>query len=159
MFGLCEQSFTSKSLSSLVNIDISMTGKLHEEMLVKSIDALKRSGLRVVRIDKRKHPDAIAIDFQTKTVIAVEVETNPTGIYLTRRAYMGVPTNEYEEEIIVTTRIPNAKSMEAYEMCRALRQDGRTVRGIRGMIKYRLGEDVSIGTIHKWINGSRKPRL
>jgi hypothetical protein len=135
-----------------------MTGIIHESILTKAIDIIETSGLRVIRIDKRKHPDAIAIDFNTRSIIAIEAETNPTGIYLTRRAYLNIPQG-YDDEIIVTTQLasPRIKSMNAYRLCLSLRTSGKTIRDIKRTIKTTLGEDVAIGTLHKWICGNSKP--
>ncbi len=131
-----------------------MASKKHEEILQKAINELEKNGLRVIRLDSRTVPDAIAIDFENRKVSAVEASTNPTNIWLTKMKYNRVPV-QFDEEIIATTvlRHPKQKSYKAYILALELRKQGMTERKIQDEIKKRLDEKVSRGTVHYWISG------
>ena len=131
-----------------------MPSKEHEEILQRAILALANEGLRVIRLDSVCVPDAIAIDFENKKVIAVEAETNPTGIYLVKAKYERHP-RQFDEEIIATKkpRKLKQKSYQAYVLALELHRQGLSERKIKTEIEKRLGEKVSVGTVHYWVTG------
>jgi len=130
----------------------------HEELLAKGIEALKESGLRVIRLDRRTIPDAIAVDFQSKKIMAVETETSASSIWLTRRSYERHP-KQFDEEIVITKPFDRThfKSRKAYELCLELKAKNYSERQIQREVKERLNEHVSSGQIHNWIAGRSKP--
>lgn len=131
--------------------------KQHEEILTKAIEILRKQGLKVIRLDCRTTPDAIAIDFENKTVDVVEASTSPSNIYLTKMKYERYP-KQFNNEIIVTSFKPRkCKSAKAYFLALELKKKGFTERKIRAEIKKRLGEKVSNGTIHYWVSGQTRP--
>jgi hypothetical protein len=131
-----------------------MPSKEHEEILQKAILALRNEGLRVIRLDSTCVPDAIAIDFENRKVSAVEADTNPTNIYLTKAKYERYPP-QFDEEIIATKELrkPRQKSYQAYVLALELRRQGLSERKIKVEIEKRLGEKVSAGTVHYWVTG------
>jgi hypothetical protein len=131
-----------------------MPSQLHEQILLKAIDALQKEGLRVIRLDCTCIPDAIAIDFQNKKVYAVEADTSPSTIYLTKVKYERYPP-QFDEAIIATKELkkPRQKSYRAYLLALELRKQGFSERKIKAEIEKRLGEKVSSGTVHYWLVG------
>jgi len=131
-----------------------MPSEKHEELLRKAIQELQNQGLRVIRLDSMVVPDAIAIDFENKKVTAVEVDTSPTNVYLTRVKYDRYPP-QFDDAIIVTSRLPNSKvkSYRAYLLALELRKQGLSERKIKSEIERQLGEKVSASTVHYWVSG------
>lgn len=130
-----------------------MPSKLHEEILSKAIDVLAREGYKVIRLDSRAIPDAIAIDFENKKVIAVEADTSPSSIFLTRMKYE--KDSQYDEGIIVTKTFPRSRSKPyyIYKLALELRSKGLSERKIAEEIFKREGVKVANSTIHYWISG------
>lgn len=135
-----------------------MSNNLHEEILIRAIRKLENEGLKIIRLDRRNIPDAVAIDFQNRKIFAIEAETNPTGIWITKRKYERYP-QQYDEEIVVAPRKISGryKSRKAYELCLELHKSGLSERAIQREIFKRLNEKVSTGQTHNWIAGRSKP--
>jgi hypothetical protein len=131
-----------------------MPSEKHEELLRKAIQELQNQGLRVIRLDSMVVPDAIGIDFENKKVTAVEVDTSPTGVYLTRVKYDRYPP-QFDDEIIVMPRLPNSKvkSYRAYLLALELHKQGLSERRIKSEIERQLNEKVSVATVHYWVSG------
>jgi hypothetical protein len=62
---------------------------------------------------------------------------------------------QFDEEIIATKkpRKPKQKSYQAYILALELRRQGLSERKIKTEIEKRLGEKVSVGTVHYWVTG------
>jgi len=136
-----------------------MVSQKHERILIKTIEILKKNGLRVIRLDNRTVPDAVAIDFHNKTVSAIEASTRPSNIYLTRHKYERLP-RQFDEEIIATLLPPKrrqSKDPKAYFLALELKAKGYTERAIRKEVELKTGEKVSNGTIHYWVTGQSRP--
>jgi len=128
----------------------------HEYMLQKAIDELKKQGYRIIRLDHRIIPDAIAI--KQKEVIAVESETSMSGIWLTRRKF---ENSQYDAEIVITRPLKQCfHTPETYKEVLKLSKTGKSYREIQKLLKekYKL-KSLAISTIHSWIKGIKMPRL
>jgi len=126
----------------------------HEEILQSAINELRKQGFRIIRLDHRIVPDALAI--KDKEVIAVESETTYTGIWLTRRK---LEDSQYDAEIIVTRPL-NAHLFNPevyYEVLRLMRE-GKSYRETKRFVieKFQL-KSLSVATIHNWLKGKSKP--
>jgi len=134
-----------------------MPGREHEDLLTKGIEALKTAGLRVIRLDKRIYPDAIAVDFENRKLLAVEADTSPTSIWLTRKGYDG--NSDFDQAVTVTRPLASKryKSQEAYRLALKLKREGSTFHAIQTTIQQETGEHVSIGQLHDWTHGKSRP--
>lgn len=122
----------------------------HERQLQTAINELKKQGFRIIRLDHRIVPDAIAIN--NKEVVAVESETSGTGVWLTRRK---LEDSQYDAEIIITR--PYDKQFfepKVYYDCLELSKNGMSYREIKRtlMSKYNL-QRLALSTICGWIKG------
>jgi len=126
----------------------------HESILQSTINELRKQGFRVIRLDHRIVPDAIAI--KERSVSAIEVETSMTGLSLTRRKFDG---SQYDDEIIVTRPLnPHYHKMEVYNEAIALSKANKSYREIRRFLKEKYAlETLAISTIHDWIKGKQRP--
>lgn len=116
---------------------------------------MKKEGFRIIRLDRRMVPDAIAI--KKDSVVAVEVDTNPTNIWLTRRKFKG--GSQYDEEIIVTRPYnDHYHTPETYYEALRLRKSGNSYREIRDNLvkKFNL-EHLAVSTIVDWVKGRKRP--
>lgn len=127
----------------------------HEKLLQAGIKEMKKQGFRVIRLDRRKVPDAIAI--KDSEVVAIEASTNPTNIWLTKRAF-DKKGSQYDAEIIVTKKYSDHyHTKEEYEYALKLRKSGNSYREIKRLFESLFGVPVSVSTLHDWCEGKSKP--
>lgn len=119
------------------------------------IKTLTKEGYRVIRLDRRKVPDAIAV--KDSDVIAVEADTSPTSIWLTRKAFdKGV--SQYDAEIIVTK--PYSEHFHAraeYMLALELRKQGMSFRAMKRLLEEKFPRRFSTSILHDWCSGRKKP--
>jgi len=126
----------------------------HEEMLLIAIKALEEAGHRVIRLDRRRTPDAIAINFDSKRVIAVESSTSAGNYHYVRKRLDG----QYDEDIIITNQYSDRYyPREAYFLAIKLRKEGKTYNAIRNQIKKKFGKKPALSTLHDWVTGEKAP--
>lgn len=131
-----------------------MTSDKHEKILQVAIEKLRESGYRVIRLDKRRRPDAIAVDFKNKKIIAVEASTNAVNYHFVRKRVRG----QFDEDIIITDQYSNRYySREAYLLALQLRKEGKIYNEIRDAIEEKFGKRPSNSTIHDWTTGRKAP--
>ena len=128
----------------------------HEKMLQTAINQMKQQGYRIIRLDHRTIPDAIAIN--DKEIIAMESETSSSGVWLSRRK---LEDSQYDAEIIITRPL-DAHYFEPkvyYEVLKLLKE-GNSYRETKRLVieKFQL-ESLSIATIHNWLRGKCKPPI
>ena len=127
----------------------------HEEILRAAINALQGQGFRVIRLDRRKVPDAIAI--KSDEVLAVEASTNPTNIWLTRRAFEK-GTSQYDAELIATK--PYSKhfhTREEYLLALELRKQGMSYIAMSRVLQEKFGRGFCLSLLHSWCSGAKRP--
>jgi len=130
--------------------------RLHEQLLRAGIKAMKDQGFRVIRLDRRIIPDAIAI--KEKEVVALEADTTPTNVWLsTRRFDKG---SQYDAEIIITKPYSfQYHKAQTYHRVLELHKTGEySYREIRRKVMRELQlKSLSVSTICDWIKGRKKP--
>jgi hypothetical protein len=128
----------------------------HEKMLVSGIEAMHNKGYRVIRLDKRKVPDAIAI--KDGEVVAVEAETSVTGAWTTTRKYE--KNREYDRQVILRKPLSDVFfSFEAYKRALELRKRGLTYVAIASEVEREFHRKPSMGAMHKWFAGKAEARV
>ncbi len=132
-----------------------MTSKTHEELLLAGIKAMEDQGYRVVRMDRRVIPDAICI--KDNQVVALEADTSPSNVWLSRRKYGN--TRQYDEQIIVTRPFSTQfHKKETYDRVMELYLEGNSYREIKRKV---MGEfdlkTLSVSTVYDWIKGRKRP--
>ncbi len=128
----------------------------HERMLQSAINELIKQGFRVIRLDHRVIPDAIAV--KNKEIIAVESETSGTGIWLSRRK---LEDSQYDAEIIITRPLEaHYFEPEVYHEVIRLVKEGNSYRETKRLVteKFKL-KSLSLSTVNKWVKGKSKPLL
>jgi len=127
----------------------------HEALLEAAMRELRRQGFRLIRLDRRAVPDAIA--FKGQDVIAVEADTSPTSVWLTRRKFES-GQSQYDAEIIVTKPFSDHyHSWREYHAAIDLRKEGLSYKAIQRTLKERFGRHVPLSLINGWIKGKTKP--
>lgn len=127
----------------------------HEKALTKVMELLELAGWRVIRLDKRTIPDLIAIS--NREVIAIEIETALTSVYVKKTNYKGSPF--YDEVYIVKpsvkVRLENSTyfTQDEYDRAIRLRKEGKTLTQIRELMGEEFGRKPAMGTLHKWFSG------
>ena len=132
-----------------------MSSVTHEEILQTAINTIKKQGFRVIRLDRRKVPDAIAI--KNDEVVAIEANTNPTNVWLTRRAYE-IGTSQYDAELIATK--PYSKHYHAHEeylLALELRKQGMSYPNMSRVLQEKYGRGFCLSLLHDWCNGNARP--
>jgi len=127
----------------------------HEKMLIKTIRILESEGFRVIRLDRRIIPDAIAI--KGKKVTAIEVSTSQTSVSITKRKISG---SQYDSELIVTRPYNQHyhKPEVYFRVLELAKQNKYSYRTIRAMVMKEFNlASLGITTIHEWIKGKKKP--
>jgi len=127
----------------------------HEELLIAAIRKLEDEGFRIIRLDRRIVPDAIAI--KDNEVIAIEAETGMSGIYLTRKKMMN---SQYDSTIIVTRPYSQCyhRPEVYYRVFELFKKGGHSYREIRRIVMDEFDlESLSVSTIHDWRKGKKKP--
>jgi len=130
--------------------------QLHEKLLRAGIKAMEDQGFRVIRLDRRIIPDAIAV--KEKEIIALEADTNPTNIWLTKRRFD--KGSQYDAEIIITKPYSSQyHKAETYYRVLELHQEGKySYREIRRKVMQELQlKSLSVSIIYDWIKGRKKP--
>ena len=125
----------------------------HEKMLRKGIEILKKKGFRIIRLDRRIVPDAIAI--KDNKIVAIESSTNPTNVWLTERK---LKDSQYDSTIIITK--PYSKhyhSPEEYFEVFKLRKEGCSYSEIAKIIEEKFHRRIPRSLICDWIKGKKKP--
>jgi len=129
---------------------------LHEQLLRAGIKAMREQGFRVIRLDRRIIPDAIAI--KEKEIIALEANTTPTTIWLSKRRFE--KGSQYDAEIVITKPYSSQyhKAETYYRVLELYRKRGYSYREIRRKVMEELQlKSLSISTICDWIKGRKKP--
>jgi len=127
----------------------------HEKLLIAAIKRLENEGFRVIRLDHRIIPDAIAI--KENHVVAVEASIGTTNVYLVKRK---LKDSEYDEEIIITRpydqHYHDAKVY--YRVLKLFKEHKYSYREIREIVikEFNL-KSLSCSTVHDWIKGLKKP--
>jgi len=130
-------------------------GTGHEELLINAIKELQKQGFRIIRLDRRAVPDAIAIKEQE--VVAVEADANPTSIWLTKKKFEN-GTSQYDGEIVVTKPYSeHYHTSGEYVLALQLRSEGRSYREIQRILKEKTGRPIPTSLLHYWIKGRSKP--
>jgi len=131
-----------------------MPSSEHDIMLRMAIKKLKASGFRVIRLDRRNIPDAIAIN--SSKIYAVEVYTRCANVHLAKRI---LKDSQYDEEIIVTKKYDeHYHKPEVYYKVLALRKKNESYRAIRRKVMREFNlNHLSISTIVDWVKGKKKP--
>lgn len=131
-----------------------MPSNKHEKMLQVAIEKLRESGYRVIRLDKRRTPDAIAVDFNNKKIVAVEASTSAVNYHFVRKRIKG----QFDEDIIITNQYSDRYySQGVYLLALQLRREGKTYAEIRDIIKENYGKYPSYSTLHDWTTGKKAP--
>ena len=128
----------------------------HETQLQSAINELKKQGYRIIRLDHRIVPDAIAIS--DKEVVVVESETSWAGTWLSRRK---LKDSQYDAEIIITRPLnQHYHTREVYNEVLNLSKSGKSYREIQRLMKekHKL-KTLAVTTIHNWIKGRSQPRI
>jgi len=127
----------------------------HESLLKDAARVLEAQGFRVIRLDKRNVPDMIAL--RENSAIAVEVDVNPTNIWLTRRKFEQ-GESQYDEEIIVTEPYSDHyHTKDEYLFAIEARKQGKSYLEIRRELRERFQRNTPISLIYKWVKGKSKP--
>jgi hypothetical protein len=121
----------------------------HEKVLAGAISALKEHGFRVIRLDKRVYPDAIAS--KGSTLIAVEAETGSVS-------GKGRPFTDFDATVIVQRKVaPKYHTMTEYRAALALRNQGLTYTQIVRELTTRFKRPFSRNIIFWWCKGKGRP--
>ena len=126
----------------------------HEKMLQIAIKEMKLQGYRVIRLDRRIVPDAIAIN--EKEIVAIESDTTFTGVAFARRR---LENSQYDAEIVVTKPLDQYYfEPDIYKEVIKLMNEGHSFRETRkiAMEKFHL-KSLSIATIHNWLKDRCRP--
>jgi hypothetical protein len=143
----------------------------HEALIQKMITEHESEGYRVIRLDKRIIPDAIAL--RDNKVIALEADTSKNGHNATVRKYE--EDNQYDDavfessfwEINYTTNDSNYNgiikrrprfSSEHHARVLELRRSGATYKQIQEALIKEFGRPISFPAIYNWITGKSAPR-
>ena len=127
----------------------------HEQMLQAAIKNMQQQGFRVIRLDKRKVPDAIA--FKETEVLAIEADTNPTSVWLTRRAFEN-GTSQYDAEVIVTKPYSNHyHTKEEYFFALSLRKEGKSYQEMSRLLEEKFGRKFCLSLLYSWCSFKKKP--
>lgn len=121
----------------------------HEEALTNAITEIRKTGVRVIRLDNRSIPDAfILVDDK---VIAIEVETDGSPKYSR--------DSEFDEVISICRRKKKSGHLpETYLMVLRLRKKGMSYSKIKDYVKDVAGIILSKSTVHDWCRGKSLPR-
>ncbi|MDG6939882.1 MAG: hypothetical protein JRN39_05735 [Nitrososphaerota archaeon] len=132
-----------------------MGANSHEELLQAGVRELQKQGSRIIRLDKRPIPDAIAI--KDNFAVVVEADTHPTSAWLTEQKF--IDGSEYYDELITITQPFSEPYYKAatYRGVFQLRKHGRSLREIRKIIGEEAGRKPSVATIHDWLKGKKQP--
>jgi len=131
-----------------------MPSNKHEKMLQVAIEKLRESGYRVIRLDRRRTPDAIAVDFNNKKIIAVEASTSAVNYHFVRKRIKG----QFDEDIIITNQYSDRYySREAYLIALQLRIEGKAYKEIQDIIEKKFGKRPSKSTLFDWTTGKKAP--
>lgn len=133
-----------------------MPSLTHEKMLLAGIEELKKQGFRIIRLDRRIIPDAIAI--KEKEVIAIEASTNPTNVWLVKKKFES--GSQYDAEIIITKPydIQYHSPDTYYRVLELHKEEIHSYREIRRTIMKEFNlKTLSVSTIHDWIKGNKRP--
>lgn len=143
----------------------------HEALLQKIIAEHESEGYRVIRLDKRMIPDAVAI--KDGVVLALEADTSRNGHNATAKKYSN--DHQYDDvvfetsfwEINYTTNDSSYTGVierrpkfleEHYLRALELRQEGMTYKEIKFTIEKEFDVSISPLTLHKWATGAYVPR-
>ena len=127
----------------------------HERLLTMAIEKLKAEGFRIIRLDHRIVPDAIAI--KDNSIIAIEAETGASGVYLTKKK---IKNSQYDEMVIVTKPYNQYyhKAKVYHRVLELAKEEKYSYREIREKVMKEFNlESLSISTVHDWIKGLKKP--
>lgn len=126
----------------------------HEELLLAGMEAMRKQGYRVIRLDKRIVPDAIAV--KDDQVVALEAATNATTVWLSKQKIQ--PQTQYDETLVITKPYSDRYYPRgAYQRALELRRMGYTYSHIRDVIFREFGKRPSFSTLHDWTTGTKKP--
>lgn len=130
---------------------------LHEELLVSAIQSLETQGYRVIRLDRRIVPDAIAI--KNSEVIAIEADTSPTKVWLTKRKFES-EKSQYDAEIIVTKPYNSYYHTPKvyYRVLELYNSGDYSFREVKEKVmkEFEL-KTLAISTIHDWVKRRKIP--
>jgi len=134
-----------------------MPSQKHEDMLLIAIEKFIETGYRVIRLDKSRIPDAFAIDWENKKVIAIEASTSPVNHYFIRKK-LEEYGSQYDEEVIITDQYSDRYyPKEAYLLALKLRKEGKTYKEIADEIEKVFNKRPAKSTLHDWITGEKAP--
>jgi Holliday junction resolvase len=131
--------------------------KNHEQLLQCAINAMENQGYRVIRLDRREIPDAIAIG--NNEIVAIEAETNPSGVWLLKKNFEK-SHHQYDSEIVVANpllRSRKSHSKEEYFRVLELRKGGCSYTEIQTHFQFEFNKHLCRSLIHKWVRGKSKP--
>jgi len=120
----------------------------HERILIELITEMEKKGYRIIRLDKRIVPDAVAIDFENKKVIALEASTNSTSVYITKMKYPIDFGRIYDDILIASPRRQGTRTY--YPL--ALRLKAIELREC-GMPYHRIKDKLGVkgyGSVYRW---------
>lgn len=128
--------------------------RTHEELLTNAIKELQKQGFRVIRLDRRIIPDAVAI--KGEEVVAIEADTSPVSVWMTTRKLEN--GSQYDSEIIVTNPYSERYyTREQYSEAMKLRGEGRSYREISRLLREKHGRRFPISLVHDWAKHRKKP--
>jgi len=133
-----------------------MPKQKHEDLLIAGIKTLREQGFRVIRLDRRRIPDAIAI--YGNKVVAVEADTNPTKVWLTKKKFEA--GSQYDEEIIITKPYEQHyhTSKTYYRVLELYKKGDMSLREIVKTVKQEFGlKTLSVSIVHDWVTGRKIP--
>lgn len=133
-----------------------MPSEEHEKTLLLLMDEMFKKGYKVIRLDKRIIPDAIAIDFENKKVISLEATTSNIQVYFTRGKY---PNEDQYDEVLICKPITKGKRIyypKSYRIkALELYKQGMSMLEIQRKLNVK-----GYATIHRWIkHDSRRTPL
>ncbi len=142
--------------------------KIHDRIVESKAKELSKT-YKVIILNKRYTPDAIAIDWKNQRVIAVEVDNKrryyqylPAAAELKSTATNGSHKHErgaFDETILYAPRRGKGKGTwsrhfaETYDEALALRAEGLSYT----QIAKRIGGGISTNTIWLWVTGRTTP--
>lgn len=133
-----------------------MPSEKHEEILLTLIEEIQKKGLRVIRLDKRIVPDAIAIDFRNKKVIGLEASTNSTSVCITKTKYPANFEDDFDEVLLAYPTkkgkylsYPSTLKLKAIKM----REKGLSIKRIQTELQVK-----SYASVWNWCHGKQLPK-
>jgi hypothetical protein len=130
----------------------------HDEILEEVLAEFKSRGYKVIHLNRKPIPDAIAIKNNKTAMIEVTGSDLKTKIYSKKLKYKQYGF-ETDDLVLIGKGVPNQYKIpaEAYYYALELRKKGWTYSTISEELEKRFKCKISTASICLWVKGTNKP--